>query len=409
MDDSGISWYFQKPSDVLFVDEDVAKVGVLNSNPSYQLDVVGTVKADAYVGLPAFALSNNIYPMIINTSNTAYWSSNNLIPNGETVTLSNLVVLSNISTQTISRNGSNVLDTDGKIDYQKWLKNAPEYGDDGSLAVAGVVLGALGVLTGAGAVVLDQFGKTGPALLDDLKDRVGADALDDNYDPDEAENENLRTHWNNIIYKPLYQNIGKEEIGIGSNLYIARGSSIYSVNKSELVAYDAGRTRRIANNPGTIRTIYDTNTDSLVCKYVLASSNVNVGNITATKALQTSNITCSNVTAHSYVQSSNITAYSNMATSNLTASNVQVGNFYVTAAGMYAGNPTDLLPATQIVDANGYYTGTIRKEQITNLETISLNKLGDGVLEWLGFQSTPTVQPSIDPFAPVGAPLFQIG
>lgn len=404
--EAGISWYFKKPSDVLFVDEERFKVGVLNSNPNYQLDVTGTVKADAYIGLPAFALSNNIYPMIINTSNTAYWASNNLIPNGETVTLSNLVVLSNLSTQIISRNGSNVLDTDGKIDYKKWLKNAPEYGDDGALAVAGVVLGTLGILTGAGAVVLDQFGKTGTALLDDLKDRVGADALDDNYDPDDAENENLRTHWNNIIYKPLYQNIGKEEIGIGSNLYIARGSSIYSVDKSELVAYDAGRTRRIANNPATIRTIYDTVTDSLVCKYVLASSNVNVGNITATKALQTSNITSSNITATSYVHSSNITAYNNMETSNLAASNVQVGNTYVTATGMYAGNPNNPFTSYQFIDAYGNYKGTITKEQITNLETLNLNKLSDGLVEWSGFKSSGN--PFIDPFASTGNPLFQV-
>jgi hypothetical protein len=84
-----------------------------------------------------------------------------------------------------------------------------------TLAIAGLTLGALGVV-GATGQILSSTG-AGQVLIDDLKNRVGNNEIDDTYDPDQAESENLKVHWNNIIYKPIYQNIGKEEVGFKSN------------------------------------------------------------------------------------------------------------------------------------------------------------------------------------------------
>ena len=411
VNNSSALWFYSKSSDVLYINEDTHKVGINNPAPQYELQVDGAVYATTYCNLPAFALSNDIYPItsyasnqipILNNninfcSNTAIYSSNNLVRNGLTVSVSNLQVLSNINTNSLSYKGSNVLDTDGLIDY-KYLKNAPDFNSNGQLATTGVILGALGLATAAGVAVLTQAGKTGPALQDDIANRLGNDALNDDYDPDAAEDTNFKIHWNNIVYPPIYQNLGKQEIGIGSNLYIARGSAIYSIDKNNLVAYDNGRSKRIANNPTGTQVIFDTETSTLVSKYILCSSNVSVGNIVATKFLQSSNLTASNAIMA-------ITSTSNINVS----SQVQCGNFYINPSGIYVGDPSNPFTSTQIIDAVGNYKGTLNKEQIINLEAMNLNSLADGIMEWSGFQSA--INPTFtDPFGnSMGInPLFDI-
>jgi hypothetical protein len=319
-----------------------------------------------------------------------------MVKNSNVVAISNLQVLSNISTNSLSYKGSNVLDIDGLIDY-KYLKNAPIMNSNGQLSTAGIILGTLGVVTAAGVGILTQAGKTGPALQDDILNRLGNNATDDTYDPNQQADQNLFTHWNNIVFPPIYQNIGKQEIGIGSNLYIAGGSAIYSIDKNNLVAYDSGRTKRIANNPTGLNLIYDTATATSVSKYILCSSNASIGTLLSVPTILTSNITTSNLTNNYNIQTSNLTASNinvstNISTSNVSSSQVQVGNFYITSNGVYIGNPSNPFTTFQVIDASGNYKGTVNKEQVINTEALNFTSMGDGVVQWSGFQSA-TINP----------------
>lgn len=387
------AWYYDKASEVLFVNEDTKRVGINNDAPQYELQVNGQVFATEYLNLPEFAMSNDIFPVANYTSNqiplinsnlafcrnVAVYSSNNMVFNSNVVSLSNLNVL-----DTIKRNGSNIVDTDGKVDYRTWIKNGPVFNQDNTLATTGVVLGTLGVLTGAGAAVLTNQGKMGEALFDDVMQRGGGFEDTDDYDPTQAEEANTYTHWQNIIYKPIYHNIGKQEVGFGSNIYIAKSNSILIIDKTELVDYDGGRTRRIANNPST-STLYDGKTGTLVAKYGLFSSNVNVGNIVNTLNVITSNLTTSNIIA---------------------TTQISCGVFTITPDGIYI-NYSNPFTSQKVIDNNGRYLGSITKEQITNLEGFNLSSMADGVMEWGNFQSAtnPIYE---NPFTNVDNPLFVV-
>ena len=96
--------------------------------------------ATTYSNLPLFAMSNEIYPITLYGSNVGTWSSNNLVKNSNVVSVSNLST-SNVNLNTLQRNGSNVIGSDGKIDYT-WLKNAPAYSNNDSMDIAGIVMSA---------------------------------------------------------------------------------------------------------------------------------------------------------------------------------------------------------------------------------------------------------------------------
>lgn len=393
------SWFYDKSSEVLFVNEDTHKVGINNNAPQYELQVDGNIYATGYCNLPAFAMSNQIYPIATYSSNTSAWgsnvasySSNNMVKNSNVVGVSNLAT-SNINLVTLQRNGSNVIGTDAKIDYNTWIKNGPQFSNDNTLAIAGLTLGALGIV-GAAGQILSSTG-AGQVLLDDLKNRVGNNEIDDTYDPDQAESENLKTHWNNVIFKPIYQNIGKKEIGIGSNLYIARNCSIYSIDPNNLIDYDSGRTRRINTASTGLTTIFDGVTSTLVSKYILCSCNVSIGSILTAPTILTSNITTSNITSSNasfsncYASNANAQNFfsSNASAEKFLSSSIQVGNFFVTADGIYVGNPINPLTSFLVIDSSGNYKGTIAKEQINNQEAFNLNQMADGVVNWGGFQT----------------------
>ena len=387
------SWYYDKSSEVLFVNEDTHKVGINNNAPQYELQVDGNIYATGYCNLPAFAMSNNIYPIALYGSNVATWSSNNLVKNSNVVGVSNLAT-SNINLVTLQRNTSNVIGTDGKIDYNTWIKNGPTYSNDNTLAVAGLTLGALGIVGAAGTLL--QSTGMGSVLEGDIASKSGQNAIDDTYDPNQQEEANLFTNWNNIVFPPIYQNIGKQEIGIGSNLYIAGGSAIYTIDKNNLVAYDGGRTKRIANGSTGLSLIYDTATSTSVSKYILCSSNASIGTLLTVPTILTSNITTSNITSSNASFSNSFS--SNAVTQNFFSSNAsaekflttqfQVGNFFITANGIYVGNPSNPLTSFLVIDNVGNYKGTIAKEQINNQEAFNLSQMADGVVQWGNYQSS---------------------
>jgi hypothetical protein len=104
---SSSSWFYDRDSTTLFVNEDTQKVGINNDSPQYELQVDGTIYATTYSNLPSFAqhtlVSNEIYPIAkfgsntsVYGSNVATWSSNNLVKN------SNIVGVSNLSTSNVN-------------------------------------------------------------------------------------------------------------------------------------------------------------------------------------------------------------------------------------------------------------------------------------------------------------------
>jgi hypothetical protein len=56
------SWFYNRDSTTLYINEDTHKVGVNNPAPQYDLQIDGAVYATSYCNLPSFALSNDIYP-----------------------------------------------------------------------------------------------------------------------------------------------------------------------------------------------------------------------------------------------------------------------------------------------------------------------------------------------------------
>ena len=55
MNNNNQDWFFEKTSDVLFVDEYAQAVGILNSNPTYTLDVNGTINTSNLLTINAVA------------------------------------------------------------------------------------------------------------------------------------------------------------------------------------------------------------------------------------------------------------------------------------------------------------------------------------------------------------------
>jgi hypothetical protein len=127
-------------------------------------------------------------------------------------------------------------------------------------------------------------------------------------------------------------------------------------------------------------------------KYILCSSNVNVGALISVPLVLTSNILTSNITASNTmtacnILTSNLTVISTTLTNNLEATKLKVGNFHITSTRIYIGDPSNPFTSAQVIDASGIYKNSITKEQITNQEAFNLNQMADGVVNWGGFQT----------------------
>lgn len=405
------SWYYDRSSEVLFINEDTHKVGINNNAPQYELHVDGNVFATGYCNLPAFAMSNNIYPtanfgsnLSVWSSNIASYSSNNMVLNSTIVGVSNIST-SNVNLNTLQRNGINVIGTDGKIDYT-WLKNAPQFSNDNTLAIAGLLLGSLGILGLAGQQLLTNNG-LGTLLQDDILKKLGGDENVEDYIP---EGDDIFIHYNNITFSPLFTKRGKSEVGLNSNLYMSDRAKLCSITHDDLLPYDSGKTKRIVANP-QYKVVYDFATDKLTCDEILSLYEINTQDITA------SNIITSNLTTDFNLITSNLTA-SNIITSNLTASNiivsstfdasqVKVGNFYITPSGVFVGNPSNPFTSFQVLDSVGNYKGSIAKSQINDLEALNLQNLADGVVSYNGFSSS-TNPLFLEPFSFNMNSLFEV-
>lgn len=342
-------WFYERDSEVLFINEDEKKVGILTQTPEYELDVNGTIRAITYCNLPPFALSNNIYQLANTTSNVAYttsnvayptsnvayYASNNMVVNGNIVTVSNLNIL-----DTLKRNGSNIVDTDGKIDYTKWLKNTPiQEDEDGNIIIP------IPVITYINTVINNNIG--------------GGGGDGEDHDPG-YNDDSIYVHWNNVIHAPIYKNINDLRIGFGSNIYVENKSKIYGIDKVELLSYDGGKFKRISTNLVSDDLWYDFETKRMYLNQIDCTSNIVSSNLSASNALiqtisataitapiiscsnletvnvistaliSASNIYSSNVDTRNLtcVQAtfSNLTAFSNISSSNVSSSNIYSSN-----------------------------------------------------------------------------------
>lgn len=129
------------------------------------------------------AIGSNVSCQTLSVSSTGYIGALacTSIASSGNASCSNLVathdvVASNMATSNIKYRGANVIDpSDAKIDYNTWIKDGPPYDpNNGSLAVAGVVLGAAGLLTAVGGTLFNGQGRIGENLFDNLKATISA-------------------------------------------------------------------------------------------------------------------------------------------------------------------------------------------------------------------------------------------
>lgn len=202
--------------------------------------------------------------------------------------------------------GSNVLDTDAKIDFQKWIKNAPiNTNSNGDIIILPPV-----------AVVIYTN------IINNIVNSTGGDG-DENYDPD-TNDSNIFVHWRNVIYHPFYctRNGADEQVAFGSNVFIEKNSKIYGVDKVDLIKTDAGRTRRLDSNLLNPVVFYDFSNQELFTK-IVNSSNAFIQNVSST-SVTSSILTCSNLETVNLV-GSNLNIF-NFSSSNVSSSNIYGSN-----------------------------------------------------------------------------------
>jgi hypothetical protein len=324
-----------------------------------------------------------------NVFNTTFTTTPTSTSNIRATFITNVASCSNLEvTQGVIRvDGSNLVGTDRKIDYNTWLKNGPQWSNDNSMAVAGLTLGAAGLLSSLGGQLLSQTGQVGPAVASDLAQRLGEDALDEAYDASQSES-NILVHFNSLTYVPFHRNLGGLDIACASNLYVNSNASLWSIRSSDLTRVDGGRFRRIAAAPSVQKVIDFARRDFF-------GNDMSLCNLSASNTVSAQNFLGTSLTAPT-VASSNISA-TNVSTSNLLATNVSTGGLWLGASGVWTQNPsTNPLTAVQVIDSQGNYLGTVTKDQVINTEALDFGALADGVLSLQGFSPTGAF---VDPFA----------
>lgn len=337
----------------------------------------------------AYPTSNIAYPMsnvAYRTSNIAYPTSNIAYPMSSDLygafafsttsthilkpTMISTGVLQcsnlNVNNTLIRVNGSNLVDTDKKIDYNTWIKGGPAFSNDNTLAIAALTLAgatAAATLVAAGRQILDNAGNFAPDALDEIKDMFDPDAANNS-----GQDKKIPVNWKAVTNRCLYNNNGSEQVAFGDDLFVSSTKKLKGINPSSLsttIDMD-GQTIKYIETAPTTYTVFDFNTKELF----------------ANKA------TCA---------------------TSVTAPKVQVGNFFILESGIYVGDPvTNPFGAQLVIDTNGLYKGTISKTQITDTEAFSMQALADGTLFWNGYGST--MNPLLnDPFAQLGTnPLFDV-
>jgi hypothetical protein len=425
----GQSYFFKSESETLFVDEYQKRVGILNRNPQYTLDIAGDMYAVDVSACNVVATNvlgdngdvtnivgsnlsySNIEGYNLNATNiisasnfTSYLEGN--VANIDEIQCVNLTAASNVYA------GSNLallntwINQECPIPSQGSLFGFSLGGgwiDPSWLKVDNDFMETLDSLWNLAQTGFDLFNlvqglvKPDGGLADDLKDKL-KDALEGGG----SNADKIYVAWENVKKKGIYVNGTTGDVGVKGGLYLNEAQSIYSLpSLNYYTGYELNLD--IASTTGADKLI-DVGTKEAYLNTLNIGSNVymsvNSNAIRLHNFRLTSNAITNSNTSMKFLNS-NIIEIQDLHTSNLTSSNVttniaQVGNFYVSTNGLYYGNPNNPFSSYQVLDGQGYYKLSIPKSQITDLEALNIQKLADGVLEWTGFNSS--IAPYIDPF-----------
>lgn len=441
-------WYFNKESEVLYVDEDAQRVGVLTETPQYTLDVKGDISASNVIttnviannGLINTVMSSNIISGDVETETiqtTSIFSQCNISQSNFTeyteanlgvindIHCSSLVAYSNIHCLSNVVIGSNlaILNTylnspcpfPGEANYfgwndQGWIHSSWIHTDPDMMEL----LGKLWDIGAAGwdifDAVKDVYSYLNPtsasgALADDMKNTLN-DALDQ-IDENPASNQLSVSFWN-LNNRPFVATTNYD-LGVKADLYLNESKSIYSLNGSYFVPnYKNNQTllttsgKDLILNVGTKQLfINELNIGSNV--YVSKNSNnVILKNFTLTNnAILNSN---ASLTFNSNSILIDTLINNNINTSNLIGQNIKVGSYTINSTGVYT-DYDDILLRKKVLDNQGNYLGSIYSSQVIGWESIDTNKLKDGVIQFNGFNNSLN---TINPFQNIDNALYVI-
>lgn len=309
--------------------------------------------------------NSNVY--LLQSSNVCIGTSNAT----QQLTLTGGIQASNLHTSNlIVYRGSNVLDTDGKIDFT-WIKNSPPFSikEDNTLELtalsiaSGAAATAAAALAIAGRNLFDPVGRVGPDLLDNLKDLTG-DIPDANEETEPDADSNVSPHWNAITWKPLYYNPYKLDVGFSSNVFFNRNSAICTINPTtDYTKLMLGKYKYLNAPYFSSNVIIDlANLSMTMCN--ITASNINTFRTTSTN-LTSTNATISSMTASS-IFSSNATI-PNLITSNLSLSNLSVP--FITSSNMLTSN----LTSSQLITACNIQAWNIQSSNVSSSNIFASN------------------------------------
>lgn len=372
-------YYFKTESDVLFVNEDTQRVGILNSNPSYTLDVDGTINTSNILAINALCDYIEGSNAIISTIE------------GDNAIIDNIISVNVSATSNVS--SSNLISQSNLKLFNTWISDECPKPNRGSLfgfSLGGGVIDpswlkvdndweeALGSLWNAAQTGYDLF--TLARSIFDENNKL-AEPLKDALDEALNDGETLRVDWANLNNKPLYADKITKNVGMSGDIFFNDAKSLYSLSSSHFSS--------VGDN-GNLQ----------ITSYSSSNKILDIG----THDAYLHDITCSNIIVTSNLQSTEITA--NEIISNEVSGNVvKVGEFYITTSGVYLGNPEFPLASQLVIDNQGIYKGTIDRNQIVNLEAFNISALADGQLVFGDFGDTNILN---DPFANL-TPLFNVG
>lgn len=364
----------------------------MNNNNIVHLNLINGYDLDVFNNKIVF--SSNC---AINTSNVAFPTSNVAYPtsnlvysamqvqsaavsiikdtlNATNMIASKLVQCSNLDvTNTLIRvNGSNLLETDKRIDYLKWIKNGPTFTQDNSMAINALAIASAAAVTAGIALAIASRGLFSSAgnVAKDLGDDLGK--LFDNDADDPSTNDNNASTKKYVSFKNIKtipQTLAYDRPRTGSG-YLAFRDNVYVSNAKKLCGVSS------------LNFSYDGNLNS----YSFDNSSDPIGKTTI--------IDFSNKSGYlDSLQSSSDNSFA-LNSTGLTANCVKVGSFYVTASGIFLGDPANVLTTQQIIDQNGKYLGTIGLSQIVDLESLNFRSIGNGSVVYDNVMTGYTGQPT---------------
>lgn len=381
MNNNNQDWYFQTSSRVLFVDEDNEAVGILNSNPSYTLDVDGTINTSNLLTINTITDyiegSNAIISTIEGDNATIdFINCVRLQATSNIIAGSNLAILNTFVNKPCPFPGeANYFgfNDEGWI-HSSWIHTDPDMME--LLEKFWNIAAAGWDIFDAVADVYRYFNPGSDEITDALKDAL-TEALNDG---------TIRVDWDALNNKPFFASKITKDTAFKGDVYFDESKSIYSLNSSYI-------TTGLNGNMSMIST---TGRDKLL----------DVGTREAwLKSITSSNIITSNMTITSNLEVTKVNTNELIGGNVNVVSQLRVGEFYVRDDGIYRGDPSFPLTSQLIINSQGNYVGTIDRNQLVNLEAFNLAALSDGNLIWGSFGNTTALN---DPFTQIGVPLFNI-